>query len=168
QRETDGIHKNGPHNTEGAVQVAFSKEYMNQNLQVTKEMVTDNVVTWCFLKDLSGNDVGWLDKRALKLGNDFRNITSQKEVNYIATVITESDGMYANGPHNTPGAVSLGLTEEEMGTTFHIKREVITDNKVTWVLMYYFDGERYKEFGWVDKKAVKENAKNKATDRIVS
>ncbi|MBF2445947.1 GW dipeptide domain-containing protein [Listeria welshimeri] len=166
--EKDGLYKNGPHNTPTAVFVSLTEAVQNKKFQVTKEMVTDNVVTWCFLKDLSGNDVGWLDKRALKLGNDFRNITSQKEVNYIATVITESDGMYANGPHNTPGAVSLGLTEEEMGTTFHIKREVITDNKVTWVLMYYFDGERYKEFGWVDKKAVKENAKNKATDRIVS
>ncbi|MFC0492905.1 Putative amidase domain [Listeria grayi] len=152
---TYNVFGHAPYNTPGAKKLGNSVQYIGKKYQAVNEWVTDNKRTWVNFKDMDGKTIGWVDKKAIKQGADFRKITSQKDVNYFATITRKSDGIYSKGPHNTPGAKKVGTSAPYYNFSLQVRREIVTDNKVTWLNIYSFIGSTYKEVGWIDKAGTK-------------
>lgn len=152
---TYNVFGHAPYNTPGAKKLGNSVQYIGKKYQAVNEWVTDNKRTWVNFKDMDGKTIGWVDKKAIKQGADFRKITSKKDVNYFATITRKSDGIYSKGPHNTPGAKKVGTSAPYYNFSLQVRREIVTDNKVTWLNIYSFIGSTYKEVGWIDKAGTK-------------
>ncbi|EAF1190940.1 hypothetical protein FH008_04460 [Listeria monocytogenes] len=153
-RSTDGIYDLGPHNTEGVTRVAMSSEYINQTIQVTEEVITDNKVTWVLISTWDGKEIGYMDKAGIEQGANFREVTNEKEVNYQAKVVRTTDGIYDFGPQNTPGVKRIGTSSQYENQSFIVSEEVVTDNEVTWVVLRDFDGH---EIGWMNKNGIEKS-----------
>ncbi|EUJ32789.1 autolysin (amidase) [Listeria floridensis FSL S10-1187] len=162
------VFKNGPHNTPNASLLTHSSTYIGKEWHAVKEVVTDNERTWVHFKGLDGKEIGWVDKNVVEQGKDYQKIMNQKDVNYMATINSDQYQIHKNGPDNTPNSSLLSSTKGYLNATFQIRREVVTSQNETWLWLWSFEGSTYKEFGWVNKRAVKQNIPYIVVDKEVS
>lgn len=140
-RGTDNI-TTEPYGTKGYKRVAKSSEYLNSQVNITKEAVTDRA-TWALISK-GGKELGWIDKAAL----DIEKVTSEKTVNYTRFINRGSDNITTN-PYGTEGYKTLNKASKYLGEKVQVVKEATT-RRATWALIS-IDG---KELGWIDKAAL--------------
>ncbi|SYZ77899.1 SH3-like domain-containing protein [Trichococcus shcherbakoviae] len=146
RRGTDAINT-APWGTVGFQTIGSSATYIGKRVDVTREKVTDDGVTWALVY-LDYMKLGWIAKDALEEGK-YVQVLSSTEVAYDAIVTRGTDGIN-DQPWGTNGFVTLGTSADYLDSLVNVVREEVTDNGVTWVLMY----KDAHPIGWVDKTAL--------------
>lgn len=135
-RKTDTINTL-PWGIDGFKTAGHSKDYYGQVVQVTKEAVTPRA-TWALIS-LNGQELGWIDVKALKDQLDI--VTSTKKVEYMAEV-TGSKHTIDSLPWGVEGFKTVGKSKDYVGKTYKVTQEKVT-GRATWA---YLQG-----LGWIDK-----------------
>lgn len=146
-RSIDGINT-APWGTEGFETIGYSSDYLNDEVSVSQEKVTDNGVTWALISK-DGKQIGWIAKNALTI-QTYAAIVSEKIVDYPATISRGTDAINT-APWGIKGFRTLGSSSGYLGKTVEVTKEQTTDYGVTWALIS-LDG---KELGWIAKDALK-------------
>ncbi|MFL2116447.1 GW dipeptide domain-containing protein, partial [Marinilactibacillus psychrotolerans] len=149
KRDSDSI-TTKPYGTKDYETITKSSQYLNKEVKITKEAVTDRA-TWAYIT-INGKNVGWIDKAAL----DIERVTSETNVaDYKARIIRKGDSI-SSEPWGTEGYVVKSSSSNYFGTEVTVKKEAKT-RRATWVLIA-LNG---KELGWIDKAALKKLDPNK-------
>ena len=152
KRDSDSI-TTKPYGTKDYETITKSSQYLNKEVKITKEAVTDRA-TWAYIT-INGKNVGWIDKAAL----DIERVTSETNVaDYKARIIRKGDSI-SSKPWGTEGYVVKASSSNYFGTEVTVKKEAKT-RRATWVLI----AVNGKELGWIDKAALK---KLNPTKRVV-
>ena len=147
-RNGDAINSQ-PWGTRGYRTLDNSSFYMNKQVHVIQEDVSDDGVTWAFIT-LDGIQLGWIAKDALKKVV-YVEILSTTDVNYPATVTRGGDGINTQ-PWGTRGYQTIGTSSDYLGKQVTVVQEKVADNGVTWALIS-IDGS---QIGWIARAALTE------------
>lgn len=124
-----------PWGTPGFKNVASSKEYLNQQVQVAGSTKNGAYL----LIRQNGKDIGWVDHKAV-LSDNANVVTPYQE--YIGSTGYSIDSL----PWGTPGFRKVGSTSDVLGQRVTIMAE--SNNKA-----YALISVNNKNLGWVDKNA---------------
>ena len=142
-----------PWGTKGYQMVGSSTDHVGKSVEVRKEQVTDYGVTWALVY-LRGKELGWIAKDAL-MERKYVQILSTKKVSYAAVVSSGTDGIN-DQPWGTRSFRTLGTSEDYLNYVVSVEQEQVTDNGVTWALIYKYDNVGLSTIGWIDKAALTE------------
>lgn len=142
-----------PWGTKGYQMVGSSTDHVGKSVEVRKEQVTDYGVTWALVY-LRGKELGWIAKDAL-MEREYVQILSTKKVSYAAVVSSGTDGIN-DRPWGTRRFRTLGTSEDYLNYVVTVEQEQVTDNGVTWALIYKYDNVGLSTIGWIDKAALTE------------
>lgn len=141
-RKTDNI-TTKPYGTEGYEIIAKASDYLDSDVQVTEEATTRRA-TWAYIT-LDGKGLGWIDKNAL---TQFEEITSQKDINYVAKIIRGTDNITTQ-PYGTKGYKVITKSSNYLNQEVKVIKEAVTD-RATWAYVT----KNNQTIGWVDKRAL--------------
>lgn len=144
-RGTDGINTY-PWGTKGSKTTGYTYDYLDAEVTVQQEQVTDSGVTWTQIF-LDGIELGWVTKDALDV-REYVKVLSTVNVSYAATIISATDGINTQ-PWGTKGNLTIGYSSDHQWKEVIVKQEKLTNNGVLWALIS-IDGQ---EIGWIAKEA---------------
>lgn len=144
-RGTDGINTY-PWGTKGSKTIGYSYDYLDAEVTVQQEQVTDSGVTWAQIF-LNGSELGWITKDALDV-QEYVKVLSTVNVSYTATIISATDGINTK-PWGTKGNLTIGYSNQYQWKEVTVSQEKLTNNGVLWALIS-ING---REIGWVTKEA---------------
>ena len=145
ERKTDGINTL-PWGTKGNRTIGYSADYLDAEVIVKQEQVTDKGVTWALIS-LNGQELGWIAKAALDV-REYVKIVSTTDVAYQATIIRTTDGINSQ-PWGTKGYATVAYSSDYQWKVVNVSKEQVTANGVTWALIS-LNG---KQLGWIAKEA---------------
>lgn len=131
-----------PGYTKGNELVGKSAAYLNQDVKVTQEKVT-NRATWAQIES-EGQVIGWMNKVGLQQKID--TILSSQVVHYEAVLPSVAKTIYT-APGYTVNAKIAGDTSNYLNQTVKIIEQKTT-NRTTWFRINLNNGT---SLGWIDK-----------------
>ncbi|MCO7177118.1 GW domain-containing glycosaminoglycan-binding protein [Sporolactobacillus kofuensis] len=127
----------------GTSYVAPASQYNGWQVKVAREAQTTYGTYYQF--SIGGKVIGWLDKRALILGD---NTYNDQPVYYTGRIIAgDTDGIWTE-PYNTPGTKYVASGRSFYGKVVQIIHETQTDHGTYY--LFQIDGQT---IGWLDKNA---------------
>ncbi|SFK37267.1 N-acetylmuramoyl-L-alanine amidase [Marinilactibacillus piezotolerans] len=141
KRGTDNIGTR-PYGTEGYKKIEKSSAYLNEQVNVSKEIKTSR--STYVLISIGNKEIGWVDKNAL----DIETVLTEKKVDYTSYVTRGTDNVTTK-PYGVEGYNVISKSSNYLDKKVQVTNEVTT-RRSTYVLI----SENDKEIGWIDKNAL--------------